>query len=370
MENEFANWNLQPLDRKRREYDNNCDKLEKLLQKELKIKWEIATLEKYLKDGITPRGLKYFKMPTFDKDIMGFMEEWNNMLEGFSITTITLIIKRRKENIKELDLEIDKCQNEILNSLNQEEFDNVTEDIKNNLDKIEKEVIENKKNKYHRDIRDYKTKQVRTFSKYNNNNTDKHYEKRGIIESEGRTIANKNAERQERKEINFDYTQTSNTHYLKPRESRDDQYKNYPTRQYYNRRPYNDWERVRVPYWQQKEQRRRDWHTRDRQENERKYRDERQERRPEYRQEKREHRPYNTYKPYKKEEPIQTSNRFQVLDEVEDEEFWRSRGKERHKREEEQANTAYSKRRRDLSTEGQEEENTPKKERRERLYRK
>ncbi|CAH2248738.1 Hypothetical predicted protein [Pelobates cultripes] len=160
---------------------------------------------------------------------------------------------------------------------------------------------------------------------------------------------------------------------IKMRENYDNYPNNYGYR-YQNPHTYKIWENKKIPYWQQKEQRKRDYYDRERSERRRPQRNEKRERRYEPRQEKERYNTNYQYNRYRTEEPIKTGNRFQVLDEYEDQDFWTSKDRERHKREEEHPNIThlnitYPKRRRNSSLEAREEENTPKKERRERISR-
>ncbi|CAH2251882.1 Hypothetical predicted protein, partial [Pelobates cultripes] len=139
-------------------------KLTKAMNQEVRIIWEVATLEKYLKEKITPRGLRYNKYPTFDKGEEEFIEEWQEMLENFAFTTMRMIIKRRKITLSKLDKDINETQNLLINHTSPEEYETITKNIQKQIEKTETETIQIKKKKYKRDKYDYDNNQVTTYA--------------------------------------------------------------------------------------------------------------------------------------------------------------------------------------------------------------
>ncbi|CAH2292662.1 Hypothetical predicted protein [Pelobates cultripes] len=294
------------------------------------------------------------------------------MLEGFSFITMQLIIKRRRDNLKELDVEINKCQDEILNALNQEEFDCITQEIKENLDKVERGVVEIKRNKYLRDTRDYKNKQVRSFSKYQGQSRDEHfgevdrhnnvrktlpqyikheprYKKNSISQRTYREVLEK--KQMDRKvENKFEKKEWRNNYEYKPY---------YRSRRVSFRDQWSDRNEVRRNYRPQGERERKNstyespYHTRNT------YRRERERYQPLTRDKER-------YQ-FPTQEPLRVHNQYQVLEGREGEQdFWRSRIIERHKEDQRKDFPPNLKRRRYSFQEEKEEENQLKKDKRER----
>ncbi|CAH2250168.1 Hypothetical predicted protein [Pelobates cultripes] len=139
----------------------------------MKTKWEIATLKKYVRDQITPRGLRIFKDPSFDKDDPHFMAGWNKLLDGFSFSTMGYIVARREENLPKLDEEINKWKDLLIESTSPEIYNSILREIKEKVDRIETEIIDIKRSKYQRDRNDYETGKVRNPKQKENSNQNK-----------------------------------------------------------------------------------------------------------------------------------------------------------------------------------------------------
>ncbi|CAH2307550.1 Hypothetical predicted protein [Pelobates cultripes] len=131
-------------------------------------------MEKYRREEITPRGLRFAKNPSFDQEEEDFIKEWSDLLESFSFGLIDLIIKRRKETLIKLDTEINTLKAFLTINMPPEQYTNTLEEIQINLEKLEKGVIEIKKRKYLRDKTDYARGEVRTFFKNNHNHRDRY----------------------------------------------------------------------------------------------------------------------------------------------------------------------------------------------------
>ncbi|CAH2254303.1 Hypothetical predicted protein [Pelobates cultripes] len=281
------------------------------------------------------------------------------MLEGFSFTTMQLIIKRRRENLKELDVEINKCQDEILNALNQEEFDCITQEIKDNLDKVERGVVEIKKNKYLRDKRDYKNKQVRSFSKHQGQFRDENY---------------REMDKYKNLRQNFPlYTQYEPRYRQNPIPQRT--YKDVLEKKQTERKVENKYEKKEwrnnyeyKPYFRSRRvsfrDKRRDGNERrsNRLQGER----ERISDQSPYYERTTQRRDRERHQPQTRE-PLRVYNQYQALENREGEQdFWRSRIIERHKEEQRRDFPPNLKRRRYSFQEEREEENQSKKDKRER----
>ncbi|CAH2326044.1 Hypothetical predicted protein [Pelobates cultripes] len=233
---------------------------------------------------------------------------------------------------------------------------------------MEREVIDIKKSKYLRDIRDYKLKQVRTFSKYNHQ--EKHSEIREGLQEP--TIHKKVFDKE---------TPRRNDHWRHgenrpPRENYhwrhgENRIYYHKPRNHYEQRSYSNWQNVkpRTKYSQYKDRYQEEKTYYDKERYERRPRYEKDRPQPDYKNEVKGNIPYYRSTQHRKDEPIATKNRFQVLDEFENQDFWRSRGKDRHKREDLPNTITPYKRRRNSSIEVLEEENMSKKEKLEILQR-
>ncbi|CAH2301617.1 Hypothetical predicted protein [Pelobates cultripes] len=129
-------------------------KLERLLKQELKIKWEIATLQQYIIDNIIPKGLRLFKEPAFSIEDFELKERWYEAMEDCSFVFIDIIIECRKRQLTELDHEIKEIQRILEPLLEDEDSQEKIMKISGSVDRLEEDIKKIKK--VSRDMKDYK----------------------------------------------------------------------------------------------------------------------------------------------------------------------------------------------------------------------
>ncbi|XP_044156528.1 uncharacterized protein LOC122943124 isoform X1 [Bufo gargarizans] len=132
-----------------RSMDDVFKALERILQRQLRNKWEIRSLTQYLDRGFIPKGLTLTKTPASDLMNDEFRKEWDGFLKIQSGALIQMIIKRRIKMTEEMTGQIDTLKKEIEMFPNTEVVQKWHERICKNLDALEREIIGKKSKKLH-----------------------------------------------------------------------------------------------------------------------------------------------------------------------------------------------------------------------------
>ncbi|OCT97489.1 hypothetical protein XELAEV_18009716mg [Xenopus laevis] len=134
--------------------------LEKLLIKETRLWWDVATLEKYMELKILPRGLRIKKFPTFPVEDENFTLQWNETLSNCSFKLIDMLIDYKKAQLFEVKKEVSEQQDKIEQSKGVEGFAKFEALLKIKLKKEEDETVNIISRKFSRDKMDYEVGKV------------------------------------------------------------------------------------------------------------------------------------------------------------------------------------------------------------------
>lgn len=134
-------------------------KLERLMLNESRIWWDQNTLQTYLDRKIVPRGLRLKKVPTFVYS-EEFLIRWNDLLSDCSLKLIELIVQTEKMRLKEIEREILDMKVEIQQQLEQQPYEEILTSIQDKVNKYEKDIAQVKTKKLQRDSNDYDQGQV------------------------------------------------------------------------------------------------------------------------------------------------------------------------------------------------------------------
>lgn len=76
------------------------------LMKQLRVWWDIATLEMYVSEKMTPRRLRWDLNPNDSIDDTGLMEEWYSFFNKCENELLQNIVKRRQYKLKLIEASI------------------------------------------------------------------------------------------------------------------------------------------------------------------------------------------------------------------------------------------------------------------------
>lgn len=132
-------------------------RLKNLMVSEIHLEWDIAFLEQYSKDRMVPRGLRWTIHPQQgDLDT----ETWFHYFNEAGISLLSFLMDRKRARRSILDKEIKEIRDKLLPHKSTAEYINLSTNLKNHLEKEEREQKTKKQKKYSRDMNDYKTGNV------------------------------------------------------------------------------------------------------------------------------------------------------------------------------------------------------------------
>ncbi|KAJ1115206.1 hypothetical protein NDU88_003432 [Pleurodeles waltl] len=139
--------------------------LEKSLKKETAKRWEVASLKKYLENDRIPRGLRILIFPPTDTTSQKRLQKWEANLKMASTNMIQQLVEisqeeyeRHKQDVDQLTQRIEEANWGDITTKNYAILNNI-------LYNYESDIIQRKKWKFRRDLRDYQQGRVYTFSK-------------------------------------------------------------------------------------------------------------------------------------------------------------------------------------------------------------
>ncbi|CAH2311127.1 Hypothetical predicted protein [Pelobates cultripes] len=134
----------------------------------MKLKLEIASLEKYWEKRIIPRGLRIMLKSATDKDDEDFNTVWDRILDHCSFELMNHIICKRKRMLAVLDEEINEIKEILSPHLALPECIQLMEKIEKKLSSLFEETVSTKKRKFDRDQEDFRENKVRSYKRNQN----------------------------------------------------------------------------------------------------------------------------------------------------------------------------------------------------------
>lgn len=134
--------------------------LKNTLNKQILIWWDILTLEKYVKDEITPRRLPRDVAPNDGMTYPTLQEEWYKFFKNSEKRMLNLILDRRRAKLTQLNHAIQVTKGILDPHKDTKEYIERMNHIKEFMDKVDKETQNKKLKKYQRDINDYQQNMV------------------------------------------------------------------------------------------------------------------------------------------------------------------------------------------------------------------
>ncbi|OCT97616.1 hypothetical protein XELAEV_18009846mg [Xenopus laevis] len=135
-------------------------KFQKLSLKELKVWWEISTLENYIEVERVPRGLRLKKFPAFDLQDTDVMQEWYLALSECSFNLMGILIRKYKKEQNRLNIEIEEIKGQLNAYQSMPEYKEREIRMKEELETMEKKIMDNKQQKFLRDKVDYENERI------------------------------------------------------------------------------------------------------------------------------------------------------------------------------------------------------------------
>lgn len=117
----------------------------------------MTTLSDYWREKMIPRGLRIKKFPSFGAEDSEFKEKWEAILNKFSLDLMLLLIQEAKKQ-KTLN-EIANLKEEISTNFKNQQI-SFEKELEVDLEKLQRELKQEKLRKFNRDLSDYKDNKV------------------------------------------------------------------------------------------------------------------------------------------------------------------------------------------------------------------
>lgn len=142
----------------------------KSAEKELKLSLHMTSLSDYWREKMIPRGLRIKKFPSFGFPDMEFKHKWEAILNKCSLDLMLLLIEEAKKQRCESQKEMEELKAEMSSKFADKE-PTFEKDLKEGLDKLQKEIKQEKLEKFKRDQQDYKEERVYTWKQKHGRST-------------------------------------------------------------------------------------------------------------------------------------------------------------------------------------------------------
>lgn len=132
-------------------------RLKNVMIAELHASWDIVFLEKYAQEKMTPRSLRWNISPDQgDNDLL----DWFQFFNGAGISLLNFLIDRKRKKVFRLNKEILEIKERLTPHMQEESYKMYNQELRELITIEEEEQKTKKRNKYLRDLEDYKTSRV------------------------------------------------------------------------------------------------------------------------------------------------------------------------------------------------------------------
>ncbi|OCT91692.1 hypothetical protein XELAEV_18014752mg [Xenopus laevis] len=114
--------------------------------------------------GLIPRGLRVQIFPTFEAPDTNFRDKWEAVLSDCSFKFMDLLIEEEEKKLTTINKQIEELHSKIEAVKNDESLIVKYDSIMKGMHKLETSLLETKKTKLARDVKDYSTNMVYRWS--------------------------------------------------------------------------------------------------------------------------------------------------------------------------------------------------------------
>ncbi|XP_040197585.1 GATA zinc finger domain-containing protein 14-like [Rana temporaria] len=135
--------------------ENSFRKMGHLMEKKINAWWDIATHEKYIKDRLIPRRLRWDVPINDGLTNKESTDEWFQFFNDKGLELLQLLIKRKQRKIRAIDRSMTEIKTNLEGSKDLPEFMALSKQLQWDMEQKDKETAARKKRKYQRDMKDY-----------------------------------------------------------------------------------------------------------------------------------------------------------------------------------------------------------------------
>ena len=149
--------------------------LKNVMDKQIRVWWDIMTLEKYKQAHITPRRLRWDLGPNDGLTEDGLTQAWYNFFNGCENKLLDIIIDRRKIKLNKIETTINSLKESMTTHISTDDYSTRAKKLQDFLSKLDTEIKNKKVKKYQRDKKDYLAGKIYSWQENdtipNSNNT-------------------------------------------------------------------------------------------------------------------------------------------------------------------------------------------------------
>lgn len=141
--------------------------LENLLEKQIKVWWDVFTFKHYQKENLIFRSLRWDVPPQDGLNDPVFMEEWLAFFNKAGRELQDLVLKRKQIKLGRINENIRQLQEKLEPIKESNQMKDFNINIKKKLDKVDREMQKKKVKKFTRDSNDFRTNKIYTWQNIN-----------------------------------------------------------------------------------------------------------------------------------------------------------------------------------------------------------
>lgn len=130
------------------------------LEKQVRTRWDICTIEHYLKEQIIVRSLRWAVAPDDGLEDLESMIEWLRFFNGVGLKLQELVLHRKKKKMNKLEAKINQLQTQLDLIKDSQQITDLNNRIKKRLEKVDMDTHKKKTKTFYRDLNDFKTKTI------------------------------------------------------------------------------------------------------------------------------------------------------------------------------------------------------------------
>lgn len=138
----------------RQDMDSSFKQLGHSMEKQLRVWWDIATLDKHTKENITPRRLRWDIAPNDNINDPLHMDDWFRFFNKCEKDLLGMIIKRRQFKLKKVEGIIIQLKEQLAPFADTKEYKDNEKALQEAIQKYDKMIQGKKQKKYKRDVMD------------------------------------------------------------------------------------------------------------------------------------------------------------------------------------------------------------------------
>lgn len=152
--------------------ESNFRTLEKLMNRELRLWWDVATLEKYLTMKMVPQQLRWSLQIYDGDDSIESKEDWNEFFNQCGLQLISKLVSKKQTQLGTLNQQIESLKLKMEPDINTPEAARLSGNLQKSLEKEDEVIQKRKQKKMQRDLMDYRSKQIYRWQRTNNENSN------------------------------------------------------------------------------------------------------------------------------------------------------------------------------------------------------